>query len=61
MVDIWLADDPFSCHHGDPSDFDEWARLAGEGAESWAYKDFHKSANFSIFSDRANRPLTMNL
>ncbi|KAH9995649.1 GMC oxidoreductase [Russula compacta] len=29
-------------HYGDPSDYDEWARLGGEGAESWAYKAFHK-------------------
>ncbi|KAI0303567.1 GMC oxidoreductase [Multifurca ochricompacta] len=29
-------------HYGDPADYDEWARLGGEGAETWAYKDFHK-------------------
>ncbi|KAI0067248.1 alcohol oxidase [Artomyces pyxidatus] len=29
-------------HYGAPSDYDEWASIAGEGAESWAYKDFHK-------------------
>ncbi len=29
-------------HYGNPSDYDEWARLGGEGAEAWAYKDFHK-------------------
>ncbi|KAF8270546.1 alcohol oxidase [Lactarius quietus] len=29
-------------HHGNPSDFDEWARLGGVGAEAWAYKDFRK-------------------
>lgn len=29
-------------HHGDPSDYDEWARLGGKGAEAWAYKDFRK-------------------
>lgn len=31
-----------SFHHGDPSDYDEWARLGGKGAEAWAYKDFRK-------------------
>ncbi|KAH9055222.1 GMC oxidoreductase [Lactarius vividus] len=29
-------------HYGNPSDYDEWARLGGEGAEAWAYKDFHR-------------------
>lgn len=29
-------------HYGNPSDYDEWARIGGEGAEAWAYKDFHK-------------------
>ncbi|KAH9052988.1 GMC oxidoreductase [Lactarius deliciosus] len=29
-------------HYGNPSDYDEWARLGGEGADAWAYKDFHK-------------------
>ncbi|TFK46071.1 alcohol oxidase [Heliocybe sulcata] len=31
---------PFQC--GAPSDYDEWARLGGEGASSWAYKDFRR-------------------
>jgi choline dehydrogenase len=44
-----------SSHYGDPSDYDEWARLGGEGAESWAYKDFQKSANLSTFRKRANQ------
>lgn len=50
---------PPSYHHGDPSDYDEWARLAGEGAESWEYKDFYKSADFSVIWKRTNRPLTL--
>ncbi|KAH8987121.1 GMC oxidoreductase [Lactarius hatsudake] len=29
-------------HYGNPSDYDEWAHLGGEGADAWAYKDFHK-------------------
>ncbi|KAI9439766.1 GMC oxidoreductase [Lactarius indigo] len=29
-------------HYGNPSDYDEWARLGGKGADAWAYKDFHK-------------------
>ncbi|KAH9030564.1 GMC oxidoreductase [Lactarius hengduanensis] len=29
-------------HYGNPSDYDEWVRLGGEGADAWAYKDFHK-------------------
>ncbi|KAN0134588.1 hypothetical protein V8E53_007734 [Lactarius tabidus] len=29
-------------HHGNPSDYDEWARLGGKDAEAWAYKDFRK-------------------
>jgi hypothetical protein len=49
----WLIS-TISSHFGDPSDYDEWARLSGEGAESWAYKDFHKSANFFTFRKRAN-------
>jgi hypothetical protein len=36
-----------SFHYGDPSDYDEWARLGGQGAEPWAYKEFHKSAKVS--------------
>ncbi|KAH9960052.1 hypothetical protein BGW80DRAFT_1256339 [Lactifluus volemus] len=28
--------------YGNLSDYDEWARLGGKGAESWAYKDFHR-------------------
>jgi len=31
-----------SFHYGDPADYDEWARLGGDGAEAWAYKTFHK-------------------
>ncbi|KDQ57074.1 aryl-alcohol oxidase [Jaapia argillacea MUCL 33604] len=30
----------FQC--GAPSDYDEWATLGGEGAESWGYKEFSK-------------------
>ncbi|KZV65546.1 GMC oxidoreductase [Peniophora sp. CONT] len=29
-------------HYGDPADYDEWAKLGGPGAESYAYKDFRK-------------------
>jgi hypothetical protein len=31
--------------YGNLSDYDEWARLGGKGAESWAYKDFHRCAS----------------
>ncbi|KZT29819.1 GMC oxidoreductase [Neolentinus lepideus HHB14362 ss-1] len=30
----------FQC--GAPSDYNEWARLGGEGASSWAYRDFQR-------------------
>jgi len=29
-------------HYGAPSDYDEWAQSGEEGAEEWAYKEFHK-------------------
>ncbi|KAI0052309.1 GMC oxidoreductase [Auriscalpium vulgare] len=29
-------------HYGSPSDYDEWARLGGVGAQSWAYKNLKK-------------------
>ena len=41
LISGWLMS-TVSSHYGDPSDYDEWARLGGEGAESWAYKDFRK-------------------
>lgn len=47
----WLIVTSF--HYGNPSDYDEWARLGGEGAESWAYKAFHKSAKLPLF-ERVN-------
>jgi hypothetical protein len=47
-----------SVHFGDPSDYDEMARLGGEGAESWAYKDFHKSAEFLTFHETRRSVLT---
>jgi choline dehydrogenase len=45
-------------HYGDPADYDEWARLGGEGAESWAYKEFHKSAYFLYLSNTRRSVLT---
>jgi choline dehydrogenase len=47
-----------SSHYGDPSDYDEWARLGGEGAECWAYKDFQKSAKFLHLSKMSKSVLT---
>ncbi|KAI0027500.1 GMC oxidoreductase [Vararia minispora EC-137] len=29
-------------HYGDPADYEEWARLGGPGAETWAYKGMSK-------------------
>ena len=31
-------------HYGAPEDYDEWARIAGPGAEHWAYKEMNKYA-----------------
>ena len=53
----WLIT-TISVHFGDPSDYDEMARLGGEGAESWAYEDFHKSAEFLTFHETRRSVLT---
>ena len=29
-----------SCHYGVASDYDEWAKIGGEGADRWAFSEF---------------------
>ncbi|KDQ17549.1 hypothetical protein BOTBODRAFT_105670 [Botryobasidium botryosum FD-172 SS1] len=47
------------CHHGSPSDYDEWAVNTDPGAEDWKYENFKKYVLQSeIFTPHSSAPVT---